>query len=66
MALKFITDESFANLARDKKVLARFDFNVPMDKNDPHKISDTTRVDEALETIRAILETKPKKLILMS
>lgn len=66
MALKFITDESFASLARDKKVLARFDFNVPMDKNDPHKISDTTRVDEALETIKAILETKPKKLILMS
>jgi phosphoglycerate kinase len=66
MALKFITDETFAPLARDKKVLARFDFNVPMDKNDPTKISDTTRVDEALETIKAILETKPKKLILMS
>jgi phosphoglycerate kinase len=66
MALKFITDESFAPLARDKKVLARFDFNVPVDKKDPSKISDTTRVDEALETIKAILETKPKKLILMS
>ena len=66
MALKFITDESFATLARDKKVLARFDFNVPMDKNDPTKIADTTRIDEAVETIQAILETKPKKLILMS
>jgi len=66
MALKFITDESFATLSKDKKVLARFDFNVPMDKNDPSKISDTTRVDEALGTIKAILETKPKKLILMS
>jgi 3-phosphoglycerate kinase len=35
MALKFITDESFKIAAKDKKVLARFDFNVPMDKNDP-------------------------------
>lgn len=66
MALKFITDENFATLAKDKKVLVRFDFNVPMDKNDPSKIADTTRIDEALETINAILETKPKKLILMS
>ncbi|MBC7429339.1 MAG: phosphoglycerate kinase [Bacteriovorax sp.] len=66
MALKYITDESFKTLAKDKKVLARFDFNVPMDKNDPTKISDTTRIDEALETIKAILETGPKKIILMS
>ncbi|MFA6239019.1 MAG: phosphoglycerate kinase [Bacteriovorax sp.] len=66
MALKFITDESFGLLAKDKKVLARFDFNVPMDKNDPSKIADTTRVDEAIETINAILLHKPKKLILMS
>ncbi len=66
MALKFITDESFGLLAKDKKVLARFDFNVPMDKNDPTKIADTTRVDEALGTIKTILEYKPKKLILMS
>ena len=66
MALKYITDESFGLLAKDKKVLARFDFNVPMDKNDSTKIADTTRVDEALETIKAILEHKPKKLVLMS
>ncbi len=66
MALKYITDESFGLLAKDKKVLARFDFNVPMDKNDPTKIADTTRIDEAVETIKAILEHKPKKLVLMS
>ena len=66
MALKFITDEAFKISARDKKVLVRFDFNVPMDKNDSTKIADTTRIDEALETINAILELKPKKLILMS
>jgi phosphoglycerate kinase len=66
MALKFITDENFITGAKDKKILARFDFNVPMDKNDHTKIADTTRIDEAIETINAILECKPKKLIVMS
>jgi phosphoglycerate kinase len=66
MALKFITDESFTTNAKDKKILVRFDFNVPMDKNDPTVIADTTRIDEAVETILAILELKPKKIILMS
>ncbi|MBC7539065.1 MAG: phosphoglycerate kinase [Bacteriovorax sp.] len=66
MALKYITDEGFKTNAKDKKILARFDFNVPMDKNDPTKIADTTRIDEAVETILAILELKPKKLVLMS
>ena len=66
MTIKFITDESFKALAKDKRVLARFDFNVPMDKKDPTRISDTTRVDEALETIRFILESGAKKLVLMS
>ena len=66
MALKYISDEKFAILAKDKKVLARFDFNVPMDKKDPTKIADTTRIDEALETISYILSLGPKKLILMS
>lgn len=66
MAIKFITDDSFKALAKDKRVLARFDFNVPMDKKDPSKISDTTRVDEAVETIKFILEQGPKKLVLMS
>ena len=66
MALKYITDESFKTNAKDKKILARFDFNVPMDKNDPTKIADTTRIDEAVETIQAILDLKPKKIVLMS
>lgn len=66
MALKYITDESFKTGAKDKRILARFDFNVPMDKNDPTKIADTTRIDEAVETINAIMELKPKKLIVMS
>lgn len=66
MALKYITDEGFKTAAKDKKILARFDFNVPMDKKDPTKIADATRIDEAIETINALLELKPKKLILMS
>jgi phosphoglycerate kinase len=66
MALKYITDENFKIQAKDKRVLARFDFNVPMDKNDPAKISDTTRIDEAISTIKAILEAGAKKVILMS
>ena len=62
MALKFITEADL----KDKKVLARFDFNVPMDKNDSSKIADTTRIDEALETINYILKSGAKKLVLMS
>lgn len=66
MALKYITDEKFAALAKDKKVLARFDFNVPMDKKNPTQIADTTRIDEAIETIKYILNIGAKKIILMS
>lgn len=63
MALKFIDEIDLGTTIKDKRVIARFDFNVPLDGN---KITDTTRVDEALETIRLILEAKPKKLVLMS
>lgn len=66
MALKYITDDSFVNNVKDKVVLARFDFNVPMDKANPGLISDATRIDEALETIKYILALSPKKIVLMS
>ena len=62
MALKFVDEIDLTG----KNVVARFDFNVPLDKNDPSKILDTTRVDLALETIRYILENGAKKLVLMS
>ena len=39
---------------------------MPLDKNDPTKSADTTRIDEAVETIQAILDLKPKKIVLMS
>ncbi len=62
MALKFIDQVDLT----DKKVIARFDFNVPLDKNDPSIITDTTRIDEALDTIKYILDGGASKLVLMS
>lgn len=69
MALKSIKDAEI----KGKKVIARFDFNVPFEKmpkdapaDSPRKISDTTRIDEALTTIRFILEAGCSKLVLMS
>jgi phosphoglycerate kinase len=49
---------------KDKKVLARFDFNVPLDSKG--NITDDTRIKEALPTLRHILDQGAKKLILMS
>ncbi|MCM8819406.1 MAG: phosphoglycerate kinase, partial [Candidatus Omnitrophica bacterium] len=48
---------------KDKKVIMRVDFNVPLDKGG--KITDDTRIRESLPTIKYILK-KAKKLILMS
>ncbi|WP_127716626.1 phosphoglycerate kinase [Halobacteriovorax sp. HLS] len=62
MALKFIDEVE----VQDKVVIARFDFNVPLDKKDLSKITDTTRIDMALETIKYLLDNGAKKLILMS
>ncbi len=62
MALKFIDQADLAG----KKVLARFDFNVPLDKDDPSKISDTSRVDLALPTIKYFIEQGASKITLMS
>ena len=59
MSLQFVDT---ANL-EGKKVIARFDFNVPLKDG---VITDTTRVDKALLTIKTILEKNPSKLILMS
>lgn len=67
MAIKYIDiDQDKGEMGIEgKRVIARFDFNVPLDKT-TGKISDTTRIDRALPTIKYILEHKPKNLILMS
>ena len=51
---------------KGKKVLIRFDFNVPLDKKDPTKITDTTRIDAALPTLKYVLEHEASKIIMMS
>ncbi len=62
MAIQYINDANFEK----KKVLARFDFNTPLTKENPRTISDSSRVDLALPTIRYILENGCEQLILMS
>lgn len=62
MAIKYI-DQIDLN---GKKVIGRFDFNVPFDKKDKTKISDTTRIDRALPTIKYMLNNGAKKVILCS
>ena len=46
-----------------KKVLARFDFNVPLNGS---TILDSTRIDSCLETIQHCLKSGAKKIIIMS
>lgn len=64
MALQFI-DSIDESQIKDKKVLVRFDFNVPLNK-ETKEITDSTRIDYALETIKVILEKGASKLIMMS
>lgn len=60
MAKLTVKDVDFKN----KKVIMRVDFNVPLDKQG--NITDDTRIKEALPTIKYVLEKGAKKLILMS
>ncbi len=46
---------------RDKKILLRLDLNVPLDKE---KISDTTRIDKILPTLKFLNEQNAKIIIL--
>lgn len=62
MALHFIDQVDL----KGKRVIARFDFNVPLDKKDKSKITDTSRIDLALPTIKYLLDSGVSKLTMMS
>ena len=66
MPLKFIDEID----CKGKKVLCRFDFNVPFHQSsqpsETKTISDPTRIDSALKTIQYLLDKGAKQLILMS
>jgi len=51
---------------KDKRVFIRVDFNVPQDKVDPNKITNTQRIDAALPTIKAVMAKSPKSIVLAS
>lgn len=62
MQLKSLQDADL----KGKKVVARFDFNVPLTKTEPKTITDTSRIDQAIPTIRMILEKGASKLVMIS
>jgi phosphoglycerate kinase len=49
-----------------KRVFIRVDFNVPQDKADPTKITNTQRIDAALPTVRYCLSKGCKSVVLAS
>lgn len=62
MQLKTLQDADL----KGKKVLARFDFNVPLTKTEPREITDPSRIDQAIPTIRLMLEKGASKITLIS
>jgi phosphoglycerate kinase len=62
MQLKSVQDADL----KGKKVLVRFDFNVPLTKTEPRKITDTSRIDQAIPTIRLMLEKGASKIVMIS
>merc|ERR1719389_1481296 len=51
---------------KGKRVLMRVDFNVPQDKSDPNKITNTARIDAALPTIKDLLARGAKSVVCCS
>jgi phosphoglycerate kinase len=62
MHLKSIQDADL----KGKKVIARFDFNVPLTKTEPRTITDASRIDEAIPTIKLLLEKGASKIVMIS
>jgi phosphoglycerate kinase len=51
---------------KGKKVIARFDFNVPLSKTEPRTITDGSRIDLAIPTIKLLLEKGASKIVMIS
>jgi phosphoglycerate kinase len=51
---------------KGKKVVVRFDFNVPLSKTEPATITDSSRIDQALPTIELLLEKGVSKIVMIS
>ena len=62
MQLKSLQDADL----KGKKVVARFDFNVPLTKTEPRTITDASRIDQAIPTIRMMLEKGASKIVMIS
>ena len=62
MQLKSILDADL----KGKRVLVRFDFNVPLSKTEPRMITDSSRIDQAIPTIKLLLEKGASKIIMIS
>ena len=60
MAIQYIDQVELTN----KRVIARFDFNVPLNENG--EITDSSRIDRALKTIQYIIDNGAKQLVMMS
>lgn len=59
LTLKQLIEE---NKIQGKRVLIRVDFNIPLDEN--RQITDTRRIDETLPTIRAVIESGGKPILM--
>ncbi len=62
MHLKSLQDADL----KGKKVVARFDFNVPLTKTEPRTITDASRIDLAIPTIQLLLEKGVTKIVMIS
>ena len=62
MHIKYVQDADL----KGKRVLVRFDFNVPLSKSEPRTITDSSRIDQAIPTIRLMLEKGASKIIMIS